>query len=213
MQNKFNFLTFNVRGLQDFDKRQKVFQYIQDKINPHGIAFIQETHSTSNDNAKWQSEWKGEVLFSNFKSNARGVAILFSQGSNIVYDKVSRDTEGRIILASLQFNSQKLLLINLYNNNDQKGQLETISSLNTLLDHHSCDDHLPIFAGDLNLIFGEKDYKLGNPNLKLKSLAAITNIIEKLELCDIFRVRFPDKKRFTFCQKNLFSLDVSTMYS
>ena len=147
----------------------------------------------------------------------RGVAILFTHGSNMVFDKVSCDTEGRIIIASLQFNNKKFLLINLYNNNDQKGQLQTISCLKSLLNQHHCDGYLPIFAGDFNFIFGENDFKFGNPILKKDSLAAITNITEKLELCDIFRVRFPDKRRFTFCQKNrsysgdltIFSLQIS----
>ena len=77
--NSIKFLTFNVRGLQQFSKRQKVFQYIHSKIRPNGIAFIQETHSTENDKIQWTSEWKGNILFSNYTSNARGVAILFTK--------------------------------------------------------------------------------------------------------------------------------------
>ena len=58
-----------------------------------------------------------------------GVAILFTDGATIVFDKIAHDTEGRIIIASIQFNGQRLLLTNLYNDNDQKSQLETLSTL------------------------------------------------------------------------------------
>ena len=199
--NSINILTFNVRGLQEFNKRQKVFQYIQDKIGPNGIAFIQETHSTATDESQWTSEWKGNILFSNYTSNARGVAILFTKECTFVPDKITRDTQGRIILASVQVNDKKLLLINLYNNNDQKGQLETIATLNSLLEQHQYDEYLPVFAGDFNLIFGNNDYKFGCPSLKRKSLAEIIKLSEKLDVCDIYRIRFPEKCRFTFCQK------------
>ena len=137
-------------------------------------------------------------MFSNYTSNARGVAILFTKDSSFVIDRVSHDNDGRILLASVQINNQKILLINLYNNNDQKGQLETIVTLNSLLQQHPHDDYLPIFAGDFNLVFGSKDYKYGCPILKKKSLAEIIKISEKLNLCDIYRVRFPEKHRFTF---------------
>ena len=41
----------------------------------------------------------------------------------------------------------------------------------------------------------------GNPVLKLNSIAEITKIAQKYDLCDIYRIRNPDTKRFTFAKK------------
>ena len=46
------------------------------------------------------------------------------------------------------------------------------------------------------------DANKGNPSLKLSSIAELTKIIEAYDLCDIFRLRFPEKRRFSFRQPN-----------
>ena len=42
----FNFLSNNVKGLQSSKKRLKHFQSFKNKLNPKGILFLQETHSS-----------------------------------------------------------------------------------------------------------------------------------------------------------------------
>ena len=64
-------------------------------------------------------------------------------------------------------------------------------------------EHKIIMGGDWNFIRNKKlDADGGNPSLKLSSIAELTKIIEVYELCDIFRVRFPEKRRFSFRQPN-----------
>ena len=58
-------------------------------------------------------------------------------------------------------------------------------------------------GGDWNFILDKKlDADGGNPSLKLSSISELTKIIEVYDLSDIFRVRFPNKKRFSFRQPN-----------
>ena len=42
----FNFLSNNVKGLQLSKKRLKLFQCFKNKINPKGMLFLRETHSS-----------------------------------------------------------------------------------------------------------------------------------------------------------------------
>ena len=61
-----------------------------------------------------------------------------------------------------------------------------------------------IFGGDFNLIFHCKfDASRRNPLLKKKSLAKLIEIKEALYLCDIWRIRNPNVRRFTFRQNHV----------
>ena len=121
---------------------------------------------------------------------------------NIV--KCSTDTSGRIVVLEIVFNDEKYLLINLYNDNNENDQLKTLDILDKLLDEHDIEGEChPIFGGDFNVIFDTLlDASGGNPTLKKRSLAKILHINEKLDVCDILRVRYPNLKRFTFRQKS-----------
>ena len=56
-----------------------------------------------------------------------------------------------------------------------------------------------VLGGDFNFIFDKNlDAYGGNPSLKLNSIAEVTKIKNKFQLCDIFRVRHPNKKPYTF---------------
>ena len=43
----------------------------------------------------------------------------------------------------------------------------------------------------------------GNPCLKMKSIAQLIQVIEKFDLCHIWRIRNPKIKRFTFWQQHI----------
>ena len=61
-----------------------------------------------------------------------------------------------------------------------------------------------VFGGDFNLIFDCKlETNRGNPVLKKNSLAKLIEINEILNLCDIWRIRNPLNKRYTFHQNQV----------
>ena len=60
-----------------------------------------------------------------------------------------------------------------------------------------------VWGGDFNLIFDASlDADGGKPQLKVNSLSKLLSITEENDLCDIFRVRYPNEKRFTWRRKN-----------
>ena len=75
MANKINFISNNVKGFQSTNKRLKLIKYFKDKIVPNGFLFLQETHSTVNDEIKWKDDFKGEVFYSHGKSTSCDVLI------------------------------------------------------------------------------------------------------------------------------------------
>ena len=203
-QLNFNFLSNNVKGLQSSKKRLKLFNFLKNKIGPKGILFLQETHSSVETEKKWIDDFKDKIYYSHGKTNSCGVLIAIDGNLNIcVKDKV-HDNDGRILILDATINGSDYLLINFYNANTEREQLTTIKNLNNLLkDFEDFHDKKVIFAGDFNLIFDRNlESAGGNPLLKKHSLSEIIKLNENLNLCDIWRVRNPHKKLFTFRQKH-----------
>ena len=58
-------------------------------------------------------------------------------------------------------------------------------------------------AGDLNVFFDSKlETKGGKLSLKQKSVARLLELKEEYDLCDIWRIRNPTKKLYTFRQNH-----------
>ena len=56
MNSNYNFFSNNVKGIKDFEKRLKLFEYLRNNINNNGFVFLKETHSSLKDEQKWKKE-------------------------------------------------------------------------------------------------------------------------------------------------------------
>ena len=62
---------------------------------------------------------------------------------------------------------------------------------------------ISFFAGDFNLFFDQKLESDGaNPILKKLAVSKLIELKESLNLCDIWRIRNPKSKAFTFRQRH-----------
>ena len=114
------------------------------------------------------------------------------------------DKNGRILILDVEIQSEHYVIINYYGNNDQHGQLETLSGLESLSDKINFKpDTKIILGGDFNVVFDAfLDADGGSPTLKTNSFNKISTLLSDHDLCDIFRVRFPETQRFSWRQKN-----------
>ena len=144
------------------------------------------------------------MFFSHGTSNSTGCAIAFSKNFSVKIVNQSRDNFGRLLVLESVINDEHFLLINLYNANTELDQLSVLEMLTSKLDTLNYNNNCKIiFGGDLNFIFDTSlDASGGNPSLKKRSLASIMKICNKLDVSDIFRIRNPHLKRFTFHRKN-----------
>lgn len=67
--------TANCQGLGDPNKRRDVFKILKPKS--YNTYFIQDTHFIQEVENIIQTQWGYKAFFSSYKSNSRGVAILF----------------------------------------------------------------------------------------------------------------------------------------
>ena len=92
----------------------------------------------------------------------------------------------------------EFISISWYNANTENDQLTTFSELTNTLENFNLTKSKPIiFAGDFNLFLDRSlEAKGGNPCLKKQSLSKLHQSKEKLNLCDIWRIRGPKAKLY-----------------
>ena len=139
------------------------------------------------------------MKFSHDRTDSRGVLIAFRESLNFKILNDYRDTDRRILVLKCIIEDSPYLLINFYNPNRQNEQLEALQNLNDIISGIELEsDTRFIFGRDFNIIY---DLKLDADGVS-PSLSKLESIKEYFNLCDIFRVRYPDKRRFTYKSKN-----------
>lgn len=79
---------------------------------------MQETHSTPDIERVWSNEWGNTILYSHGTSATKGVAILFDRSLPVRVEEVRTDLEGRILMANLELNNFRFVLVNIYAPNE-----------------------------------------------------------------------------------------------
>ena len=130
--------------------------------------------------------------------------MFFTEDLDCKVNNELHDNIGRMLIIDIEIQREHYVIIIYYGNNDQHGQLDSLSVLESLLDKINFKlDTKIILGGDFNVIFYTfLDADGGSPSLKTNSLNKITTLLSDHDLCDIFRIRFPDTQRFSWRQKN-----------
>ena len=170
-------LSLNARGLRNTTKLKKVLNWSSKHGGESGVRFLQESHTISDMEQKWQLLTKGEFIMSHGTSNSRGVAIHI--GQNLEYQITSRliDSEGRYILFLVKIQGSDFLLINSYAPNNEQDQVIYFRNLFDQISTIDCplETHI-VWGGDFNVIFDlDLEASGGNPSLKLNSVEDLLN--------------------------------------
>jgi len=190
------FYSLNVNGLRNRPKRQTVLSFFKKKAK--GIVMLQETHTSLDMVGEWEKLSGARCLFSHGDTNSKGVAVLIYDVC-VSVNKVISDPKGRYILLDVQCMDKSFIILNVYLPTKDKRQEQhaCIDELSELLREYL--DRTIILAGDMNLCLQPELDKCGGTaepisenNVKLCSL------LEYLELIDIWRVRNPELRKFTW---------------
>ena len=68
------FLTLNVRGLRNQEKRRSIFSYL--KKQKANIYLLQETFSNPKDERILSAEWDGQIFYFHCSDHSKGVWLL-----------------------------------------------------------------------------------------------------------------------------------------
>ena len=90
----FKLVSLNVRGLRSLNKRKAILTWlIKQKAD---IVFLQETHSSSEDENFWNTQWKGKMLFSHGSNHRKGTLVLVKQVLDFEQKSVLCDPNGSV---------------------------------------------------------------------------------------------------------------------
>ena len=106
------------------------------------------------------------------------------------------------MLTEVKIDDSVIVLINIYNANTESEKLHTLNDLINILEtFQDIRDKSIVLGGDFNVTFNPSlDSEGGKPVIKKRKIAKLIQITENLDLCDIWRIRNPKRKRFTFRQ-------------
>ena len=133
MNGNYNFISSNVKGVKVSEKRLKLFEYLRNNINNNGFIFLQETHSSLNDEQKWKDDFGSPLFFSHRKSSSCSITIgnCGTESFKVVNTACNKNEQIQILDA--KWNATINSLINFYNANKESKQLSTFSTLQKLL--------------------------------------------------------------------------------
>ena len=81
------------------------------------LYWLQDMHFMESDENLIRNLWDNDCIFSNFRSNAGGVAILLNKNLNYnIHNQIS-DNQGNYIILDISINNQHLSVINIYGPN------------------------------------------------------------------------------------------------
>ena len=202
--NQINMISNNVIGIQSTKKKLKMIQYFKNKLLPRGILFLQETHSTESNETSLRNGFIASFFFSHGSSNSCGVLIGFLGQFNVNILNQICDNKGRILILNATIDAKNFVMITLYNPNTKNEQVEVLNTLLTMMKTIDINENTNLLlARDFNVFFNTNlQCSGGNPSFKQKSIAKLIEIIETFNLCDIWRIRNPKTKRFTFRQQH-----------
>ena len=193
--------TFNVKGLRNVKKRRKIFQYIHQRN--FDLICLQEAHSTETEEKIWKSEFRGKIIYSHGTSDSRGVMLLVKQKAPIIVGKISRDTEGRRIIAECKYKGLHFVLMNIYapNNDDENFFINSFQELDKMVNEVKAEER--VVLGNLNLVLDiEKDKVGGRKVTHEKAANTVKAYMEIENLEDIWRVKNPESRIMTWTKHN-----------
>ena len=200
----FDLLSLNVRGIRSNGKRMTIFNWLNTHTSDQAIIFLQETHSERSDQNLWTTQFGCEKIFySHGQRNARGVLIGVRKNLDFKLEDIRPDDEGRFLILKCIIQDTPFLLVNIYNANYEHEQVKVLQTIKSLIYELDAEhDYKVIAGGDFNFIQDTVlDSDGGSPSLNTTSIAELAQLQDSRNLIDIWRIRNPYTRRFTFRQK------------
>ena len=196
----FKLISLNARGIRSFEKRKTIFNWLC-KSGAH-ICFVQETYSSKEIENIWRKQWKGDMFFSHGSSHSRGVLILVKEQLDFKLESFKVDDQGRYILLQAMIQDSHFLLLNVYAPNKCAKQGEFFRSISDEIKACVTPDCSIVVGGDFNVVFDPELDGSGGNKKKKDSVKYLEDIGFEQDLVDIWRIRNPAKKCYTWRQKS-----------
>ena len=198
----FKMISLNVKGLNNSVKRQKILNWLS-RRSPD-IVFLQQTFCTKKVENVWKREWKGDVYYSHGTNHSKGVMVMIKEKVDYEVKECIIDINERFIILDVLINNQAFVLANVYapSSNAPAEQVHFFRNINNIIQRVNKDCNNIIVGGDMNILINvELDRDGGNPRYNVNVMNQVYNFLESRDLIDIWRLRNPNTRHFTWRQK------------
>jgi exonuclease III len=196
--------TQNIQGQGSKDKGKKLKKVSKIfKSKGYNVGFFQETHTDNSeaDVKKWQKAFQmKQIYFTKLGHRERGTAIVIDSEDSFRVEAELEDIEGRYFGVIGDHNDAHCLLLSVYAPYVEVDLKSFIR--NTVYQKlEELGQKLPEFiviGGDFNLCLKQIDKEGGRNRLKESAVVETERLLERFKLIDIYRVRNPNTKCFTY---------------
>ena len=189
--------SINCRGLSDLRKRRDVLHFIRSKN--YDLVFIQETHLTKESLKYFNSLWRGKCHHACHSSRSRGVSILIKDSIQHELIKVDYSDSGNFIIIVCKIGTQTYTFANIYGPNDDEPSF--YENFARRLESFQTD--YTIIGGDFNfVILPEIDSFNYAREYNTNAKQVFLNFAQVNDLVDIWRVKNPNKRQYTWSRTN-----------
>ena len=168
-------------------------------LNKADLVLLQETNLHPSDHKFIQSTWNSPVFFASIGGRA-GTLILTRKNSNIQILSHWSDPDGRVVQVTLRWNDLELTVSSVYAPSKPD---ERIPFFENFLDTFPAPETaLHLIGGDFNCIQSlSHDKSGGDPTNGNVGFNELQDVMSFLDLEDLWRIRNPHSKEFTFTGK------------
>lgn len=187
--------TLNINGAREDVKRASLYSLF--KAKKLNVIFLQETHSTVDNEIAWKKEWDGEIFLSHKSNNSGGVCIMFSKDFLPISCVTEEIIAGRLLKIQAVFENVKMTFINVYAPNVGTERVAFLNTLNTVLCNCTVDDGYMFLGGDFNCTVNAT-LDRNHPEPHGASKTCLVKIIETNDLCDVWRLFYKTHRQYTW---------------
>ena len=153
----------------------------------------------------WKMQWQGKLHFAHGSNHSCGVMILVRSDLDFSLKSVNLDIEGRSIIMEAEVQGSSFLFVNIYAPNKVQDQRRFFEDLNQNIEGFLVIKENRIIVGGVFNVTLDSDFDCsGGKSFRKDSVKQIQDLCLDFDLVDIWRIRNPESKRFTWRPKNPF---------
>lgn len=183
-------VTFNVRGLLDTKK----FEKVKEMCKENDMILLQETNWKESVMVDIRRRWDGDILYNNgVEKQGRGIAFLIKRNSGIKCKTIFKDKEGKCMMVEMEYEGKIILIVNVHAPTEENEKGEFFKMLKEFLNKYK----EIIMMGDFNTVFNKLDMAEGMVFKTDKGRKELKGLMEKYDIIDVWRERNENTKEYT----------------
>lgn len=184
--------SLNINGGRDRNKLAMISEFVKQV----DIVFLQETHTSNDNETQWGMWWEGKYALSHGTNTSAGVAILFSKKLNVNILSVDEIVKGRALLSKVEIEGITFVLINVYAPNNGLERVVFFMELRSVIQKFD-DTVCMIIGGDWNCTTNFLVDRNGEEPHNQSSMQLL-KIINEFDLIDLWRSRNIGVRQYTW---------------